>query len=145
MFDEDGNRLSTWTAQSGHEFALSKVQANTQPRHPGVAGVVLETSALPNATSFTHKGVHTSHSIKDAEHILRVATKGSVVLAWVLDDHQNSLEGVYTKNINGVPSAKVVVRELGEYFTITESNPNSASLSDQLATLTARFDALTST
>lgn len=143
MFDRSGNRLSTWTAQSGHEFALSKVEANTEPRHPGVAGVVLETAAEPNAVSFVHKGIHTSHAIKDADHILRVATKGSVVLAWVLDDHQNALEGVYTKFINGVASGTVVVRELGDHFTITESTPNTVSISDEIAVLTARLNALT--
>ena len=142
MFDKQGNRLNSWTAQSGHEFALSKVEANTLSRHPGVAGVVLETAAEPDAVSFTHKGIHTNHLIKDADHILRVATKGSVVLAWVLDDHQNALEGVYTKNINGVASGTVVVRELGDHFTITESNPNTVSISDELAALTARFNEL---
>ena len=143
MFDKAGNRQSTWTAQSGHEFALSKVESNTLSQHTGVAGVVLETAATPNATSFVHKGIHTTHAIKDAEHILRVATQGSVVLAWVLNDHQNALEGVYTKNINGVASGTVVIRELGDHFTITESNPNTVSLSDELALLTARMDALT--
>jgi len=143
-FDSNGQRLSTWTSTNGHAFALSSVEENTVDRHPGVAGVVLERAAEPNATSFLHKGVHDRHPLKDAQHILRVGTKGAVVLAWVIDGHENTLNGVYVKHINGVAVATAVVHQLGDHFTITDTEPASNSLTSQVAILTARLDSLLS-
>lgn len=143
MFDNTGQRVSSFTATNGHEFALSSVSENSENRSRGVAGVVLERAAEPNAGVYTHKGVHGRHLAKNAQNILRVATKGSVVLAWVLDSHENTLDGVYTKNVNGVPTATAVVHQLGDFFTITDTE-GSNSLAAQVATLTERLNALTS-
>ena len=144
MFTSSGNRVSTFEASNGHTFALSSVEENTQDRHTGVAGVVIERAAAPNAGTFLHKGVHDQHLVRNAQHIMRVATKGSVVLAWVLDSHENTLDGVYTKNVNGVPTATAVIHQIGDYFTITDTEDASTSLAAQVATLTARLNELTS-
>ena len=143
MFSQTGKRIDTFSGDEGLTHALGAVTENSTNRNTGIAGVVLERAATPNATSFLHKGVHAQHLLKNPQHILRVATKGSVVLAWVLDIHENALEGVYQKNVNGVPSATAVIRELGDFFTITETSTSPTSLADDLAALTARMDSLT--
>jgi len=143
MFSKAGDRIDAFSDSSGHEYALSSVVEETESRSASVAGIVMETAAEPDAASFLHKGVHSHHTIKNAQHILRVATRGSVVLAWVLDEHENQLEGVYTKLINATPSGKVVVRELGDHFTISETTSSVESLVAEVDQLTARLNELT--
>ena len=63
-----------------------------------------------------------------------------VGMAWVIQGNPSPpLSGFYAKSVNGIHTANVVVDVQGESFTI------SATKSKELDTLTARFDALTST
>ena len=75
-----------------------------------------------------------------------MATPGACVLAWVLDSHENSLDGVYTQYLNGTEGDKFVVRELGENHFSIERIGADATTADMIASieeLTARLDALT--
>ena len=148
MFSSNGQKINTFTAQTGHEFALSQVQACDEIHSKKVAGVVIDHAATPENTSYLHKGVHDNFMVTGNQHIHRLATKGSVVLAWVLaDDHENALDGVYTQFLNGVESGLFIVRELGEdHFTMERVGSNSSidALAQNVSLLTDRFNSLTS-
>ena len=144
MFTQFGERIDSFNADEGHEYALGKVESAQDTQSKKIAGVVIDTSALPASTVFLHKGVHSHHNVSNAEHILRVGVSGSVVLAWVLDAHENKLEGLYDQNVNGTFTKLYVVRELGEdHFSMEPTSVSSASIEDQITELTARLDELT--
>ncbi len=144
MFTRFGERIDSFNGLQGHEYALGKVESAQESHSKKVSGVVIDTAALPDSTVFLHKGVHSNHNVSNAEHILRVGVSGSVVLAWVLDAHENKLEGLYDQNMNGTFTQLYVVRELGEdHFSMEPVSVSSASLEDQIAELTARLDELT--
>ena len=143
MFSKDGTKILNFSGENGYEFALGKVEKLHENNSKRIAGIVLEKAAEPNSTNFLHKGVHSLHAVTDSENIFRIATKGSVVLAWVLDSHENQLEGLYEKQVNGVFKNRVVIRELGEqYFTIEDVQDQELIL-QELETLKSRFDELT--
>ena len=148
MFSTTGQKINNFTAQTGHEWALSQVQPCDEVHSKKVAGVVIEHAATPEDITYTHKGVHSTFSLSDNQHIHRLATSGSVVLAWVLaDDHENALDGVYTQYLNGVEDGLYIVRELGDmYFTMERVGSNSSidAVAQDVDTLTARMDSLTS-
>jgi len=148
MFSSTGQKVNQFTSQNGHEFALSQVEKCDEIHSKKVAGVVIEHAASPEDSSFLHRGVHSHHQVSDNQHIHRLATSGSVVLAWVMiDDHENCLDGVYTQFINGVESGIYCVRELGEeHFSMERIGSNSSidELAQSVDTLTERFNSLTS-
>ena len=147
MFNTLGNNVTSFSAQNGHEFALSQVEPCDTIHSKSVAGIIIDHAAGPGDSSFKHKGDHSVYNCNDNAHIHRLATSGSVVLAWVcVDEHENALDGVYTRYLNGVEDGLYIVRELGdEYFSLERVGSNSSI--DELATsvdlLTDRFDALT--
>lgn len=146
MFSSLGDRIENFSGDDGHEYALSKVEACDTNYSKAVAGVVIGVAAFPDDTSFLHRGVHSYHTIKNNEHILRLATPGAVVLAWVLDAHENSLDGVYTQFINGIEGDLFVIRELGEqHFSIERigADGTTADMIESIDELTARLDELT--
>ena len=148
MFSSTGQKINTFTAQTGHEFALSQIEACDEVHSKKVAGVVIDHAASPEDNYFLHKGVHDNFNISENQNIHRLATAGSVVLAWVLaDNHENSLDGVYTQFLNGVESGLYIVRELGQdHFTMERVGSNSSidALAQEVSLLTDRFDSLTS-
>ena len=143
-FMRNGTREVVYSSSNGHEYAMSSVEPATT-HSTTVAGVVIEKAAGPTDTSYTHKGgVHTSHTLPaDSGHILRVGR--GIALAWVLDSHHGELEGIYTRYVNGVEDStgpyqlRMTARD---QFTIERTTTATAEL--QLASLTARFDALVS-
>jgi hypothetical protein len=142
MFNKSGERIESFDAADGYEFALGKVVPCSSVNSEKVAGVVVEVAATPESNSYTHKGIHTRHHIKNNGHILRLSQ--GVCLAWVLDANENTLPGFYTKFVNGVEKDLHVVRELGDgHFTISNVELNLSTLADDVANLTARLDALT--
>ena len=144
MFLKSGDKLLDFGGDHGHEYALSKVQAPDGTHRVDIAGLVIETAATPNDTNYLHKSVHSRHPIKNNEHVLRISRPGTCALAWVLDDHENSLNGVYTQYANGIEDGTYVIRELGtEYFTIEEINPVLADVEAAVQLLTNRLDNLT--
>ena len=143
---QSGDKIDTFNGEEGHEYALSKVEACDENHSKKVAGVVLETAATPDSSVFLHKGVHSYHSIKNHLHILRLATPGACVLAWVLASHENALDGVYTQYLNGQEGDKFVVRELGEnHFSIERigADATTADMIQSIEELTERLDELT--
>ena len=147
MFKKDGQKISSFSAQNGHEYALSSVAACDQHASTQVAGIVIDHAANPDSVNFIHKGVHSTHQIQDNQHIHRLATSGSVVLAWVLaDKHENSINGLYTELLNGADNGLCIVRSLGvNYFTIDRvgSNTTVNQIRADLDTLTEQFSELT--
>ena len=77
MFSANGQKINSFTAQTGHEFALSQVQACDTVHSKKVAGVVIEHAATPDDDTYVHKGVHSNHDLQDNQHIHRLATSGS--------------------------------------------------------------------
>ena len=144
MFLRDGQKVEEFDDAHGHEYALSSVNETDNWHRTDVAGVVLETAASPSDTQYIQKGVHSSHPIINNNHILRLSTPGSCVLAWVIDEHENSLEGIFVQYINGNQQGEYVVRELGnKFFTIEPLYQSHATLQLEVDTLTARLDLLT--
>ena len=147
MFRKDGSKIESFESANGHEFALSAVEACDEHASTKVAGIILEHAADPTAVTFVHKGVHSEHSITGNQHIHRLATSGSVVLAWVLaDQHDNKLTGIYNEYLNGAFIGLCIVRSLGsEHFTIERvGNSNEISqLRSDIDTLTEQFSELT--
>jgi hypothetical protein len=146
MFLSDGQKLEEFNGDHGHEYAISRVSVpDTGSSHLlDIAGVVIETAAEPSDTTFLHKSVHTRHPVVGNQHILRISRPGSCALAWVLDDHENSLNGVYTQYANGLEEGTFVIRELGtDHFTIEEINPVLSDVSAAVQELTDRLDMLT--
>ena len=146
MFDRSGEKITDFSGEEGHEYALSKIETCDGAHSKKVAGVVLETAAGPDSSAFLHKNVHSYHSVKNNLHIMRLATPGACVLAWVLDGHENALDGVYQQYINGLEGDKFVVRELGEnHFSIERigADATTADMIESIEELAARMDALT--
>ena len=147
MFKKNGDKINTFSAQNGHEFALSSVEENDKHGNTDVAGIILEHAAQPESLNFVHKGVHSTHQIKDNQHIHRLATSGSVVLAWVLaDQHENSLDGLYNEYLNGSDNGICIIRSLGtDYFTIERVGSNNSinELRQDLDNLVQSFSELT--
>ena len=137
-FLPSGNRSQVFSESRGHEHALTSVQSLSSSNK--LAGVVLEVAATESNTSYKHAGVHTTHMVKDHVNVLRVLRHGCV-LAWLLDAHENQLDGVYTIYKNGTESGQSVVRSLGkDHFTIEELD---VDVSDRVTALENKLNALT--
>jgi len=138
MFLKSGERVTSFDDTRGHEHALTSVEELNDKRK--LAGVVLEIAADKDRNTYEHAGVRTNHNISEHKNILRVATKGCV-LAWVIDAHENMLDGLYTLYRNGLEIGQSVVRNLGDtHFTIEHlSNVNE----DRLSALETKFAELT--
>lgn len=138
MFLPSGERVNSFDENRGHEHALTSVE-NLVDRGK-MAGVVLEVAATQDENSYIHRGVHTVHSISNHTNVLRVATNGCA-LAWVLDTHENVLDGLYTLYKNGSAVGQSIVRTLNnDYFTIDHLDNVD---SDRLDALEAKFAELT--
>ena len=147
MFKKDGAKIDDFDSTNGHEFALSSVEHCDEHGSKKVAGVVIDHAANPESVQFVHKGVHSQHLISENQHIHRLATSGSVVLAWVLADlHENRLDGIYTEYLNGAEVGLCICRGLGaDHFTIervADSN-QVTQLRTDLDTLAEQFAELT--
>ena len=143
MHNRNGSQVTNFSAENGHEYAIHAVQNNTDDK---VAGVIIETAAEPGQTTYINKNaIHTSHQVtNNNQYIHRMATSGSIVLAWVsLSDHQNSLSGMYDEYHNGVLQGKAIVRKIdSNYFSISSISTND-SLASRVENLEARLDSLT--
>ena len=138
MFLKSGERVTSFDASRGHEHALASVETLTD--HRKLAGIVLEISATQDKDRYVHAGVHSEHIVKDHTNILRVATNGCA-LAWVLDTHENMLNGLYTLFRNGTAVGQSVVRSLGDtHFTIEHLQNDQ---SDRITQLEDKFAELT--
>ena len=135
--------LQTFDHDLEPDYAMSSVQAHTT--ESSIAGIVLNTAASPSDDRFTHENGFTSqHAISGHGHILRLARPGSVSLAWVLDDHENTWNGVYQKTVNGVHVSDALIRDIDDiYFTIEDLSGSAQNLQDQINSLRERFDSLT--
>ena len=144
MHNRTGAQVSNFSAENGHEYAIHSVQNNTDDK---VAGVIIETAAEPGEFSYTNKnGIYTTHQVtNNSQFIHRMATSGSIVLAWVsLSEHQNTLSGMYTEYHNGIEKGKAIVRKIDENYFSISSISTSDSLASRVEDLEARLDSLTS-
>ena len=141
MVNRNGERIDAFS-QSDMSQALSSVEPASGDTRL-VAGVVIEKAAAEGDTSFTHKGIHTTHSLPaDSKNYYRVGN--DIVLAWVLEESEGELEGIYERYVNGTRD------ETGPYqLTMVASDmfminrTMQASIDLEFAELKARFDALT--
>ena len=136
---ENGHLVTFSETQAPTSIAdIHTVRESTDGDH--TFGVVMELAATANDTSFTNKnGQHNIHNIRDHSNILRVARQGSIVYAWVVDDHENEFEGIYEKTINGTSSGLVAINDVGsEFFVIRSLN----SVEQDVQDIKARLDAL---
>ena len=135
--------LETFDHDSSNAHSMPSVKAHTNESN--LAGIVLSTAARPSDNEYKHEnGFDSIHSISGHTHVVRLARPGSVCLAWVIDDHQNTWNGVYEKTINGVVSGSAVVRDIDdEHFSIEAINDEN-NLQSQIDALTAKLEALTS-
>lgn len=142
MFTSNGTKQEQWTSENGYEFALSRVEPASNHSNL-IAGVIQEKAAVPGQNSFTHKGIHTTHSLPaNNQFVYRVAR--DVTLAWVLDDHENELEGIYNRYVNGeldTTGPYQLQMVSSDIFAIDRTM--AASLENELAELRARFNNLT--
>lgn len=137
----DGH-LVAWTGEESIHSAdgLSRVE----PANGGViAGVVKHLAADVGDKYFTHRGIHTKHNVPGTSKIYRVGR--DIVLAWVLvDDHENELEGVYQRYVNGeLDSTGPYQIQMVSSDTFSIDRTMGASINTELAELRARIDALT--
>lgn len=138
MFLADGKRKENFD----HNFALSSIRAASD-YSTTVAGIVTEKAAETGDYSFTHKGIHTTHLLpQDLKKLYRVGR--DVQIAWVIDDSMNEIEGVYQRYVNGTldttgPYQLSMISN--DVFSIDRTI--AASIEQELSTLRARFDALT--
>ena len=130
--------LDTFDHTAGLHYATPSVEEGNGT----IAGVVIDNVAKPDDNSWTHANSFTSqHAISGHENILRVAPRG-IILAWVIDDHENTFNGIYEKSINGTNTGQAVIRNIDdEYFSI-EAVGND--LANEVANLKEKFDTLTS-
>ena len=142
MFTRNGSKKEEWTSEDGFEFALSRVEPATS-NSIVVAGVIQEKAAEPGQNSFIHKGIHTNHTLpENNQYVYRVAR--DVTLAWVFDDHENELEGVYQRYVNGeLDTTGPYQLQMVSTNTFAIDRTMAASLETELADLRARFDSLT--
>ena len=142
MFKRNGTKKEEWTSEDGFEFALSRVEP-AESNSTIIAGIVQEKAADPGQKSFTHKGIHTTHALpQNNEYVYRVAR--DVTLAWVFDDHENELEGIYQRYVNGQLDATGPYQlQMVSSDTFAIDRTMAASLENELADLRARFDSLT--
>ena len=142
FFDERGQRIDSFSSDKGFQYALSSV-IPTSTHSQAVAGIVLNKAAAPTDRTFSHVGAaHSVHTLPDdVGHIYRIGR--DIALAWVVDSHQNELEGLYTKYVNGVEdtSGKYQLTMCGR--DVFKIEPTVTSMIDtQVAELTARFNTL---
>ena len=141
MFLASGERTMAFDESRGHEHALTSVESLSNREQ--LAGIVLGTAADPQSTTYKHGGVHSNHPIRDHSFILRVLANGCA-LAWVLDTHENRLDGLYTMYRNGVETGQSVVRSLGpDHFTIEQVGNFSVDVDDRVTLLEEKFAELT--
>ena len=145
MHNSIGASVTNFSADNGHEYAIQEVEHNSN-ENDKVAGIIIDTAAQPGQTQYTNKnGIHVTQNVaNNTQFIHRMATSGSIVLAWIcLDDHENSLNGMYDEYENGILKGKAIVRKIdNEYFSIS-SIASSDSFSSRVTELEARLDALT--
>ena len=140
-----GERKTTFDGSSGYHYAYSKVGlANS---YSGVtAGVVIDKVAQAGDSTFTHSGIETTHQLpQDVENVYRVAR--DVCLAWVFaDEHDNELEGVYKKYINGEEQSEAYILQMvsTDTFHIAPSSGGIVADNTEIEALRERLDALTS-
>lgn len=134
--------LQTFDHDIGHDYAMPSVRKHTTEN--STAGIVLNTAATPSDRFFTHENAFKSrHMITGHDQIVRLARPGSISLAWVIDDHDNTWNGVYQKSINGTYVSDALIRDIDEtYFTI-EDLSHGGDLQNQIDSLRERFDQLT--
>ena len=140
---EDGH-LVAWTGEDSIHSAdgLSRVEP-AGPNAGVIAGVVKHLAANVGDKYYTHYGIHTRHNIPGTSKIYRVGR--DIVLAWVLvDDHDNELEGVYQRYVNGeLDSTGPYQIQMVSSDTFSIDRTMGASISTEVAELRARLDALT--
>ena len=141
MINNAGQRIDAFS-QHDISSALSSVEPATSNTNR-LAGIVIEKAASPGDRQFTHKGVHSIHSLPtDSKTLYRVGN--NIVLAWVLGESQGEMEGIYQRYVNGTldttgPYQLTMVSS--DMFTIHRTMQASVEL--ELAELKARFDSLT--
>ena len=142
MFTSNGTKKEEWNSHDGFEFALSRVEPAAS-NSTVVAGIIQEQAAIPGQAKFTHKGIHTTHKLSGTSgYIYRVAR--DVTLAWVFDDHENELEGIYQRYVNGaLDTTGPYQLQMVSSDTFAIDRTMAASLENELADLRARFDSLT--
>lgn len=135
-----GRRKTTF--EGSHSHALSSVTLSPAGSNT-VAGVVVEKAAEPGSRSYTQKGIHTRHVLPtDSQHIYRVGR--DVCLAWVLDDHENELEGVYARYVNGeLDDTGPYQLSMVSTDTFAIDRTFAATLDNELNEIKQRLDALT--
>ena len=145
MHNSIGASVTNFSADNGHEYAIQEVEHNSNENNK-VAGIIISTAAQPGQTQYTNKnGIHVTQNVaNNTQFIHRMATSGSIVLAWIdLDGHENSLSGLYNEYLNGVLKGKAVVRKIdSNYFSIS-SIASLDSLSSRVSELEGRLDSLT--
>lgn len=143
MFTANGGKKEEWSSRDGFEYALSRVEPASD-NSTVIAGIVQEKAADPGQRHFTHKGIHTTHTLPvNNQYVYRVAR--DVTLAWVFDDHENELEGVYNRYVNGeLDTTGPYQLQMVSSNMFAIDRTMAASLENELADLRARFDSLTS-
>ena len=142
MFKTNGTKKEEWSSIDGYEYALSRVEPASDSSAV-IAGIVQEKAAEPGQSRFTHKGIHTTHALpSNNQYVYRVAR--DVTLAWVFDDHENELEGVYNRYVNGeLDTTGPYQIQMVSSDTFAIDRTMAASLENELADLRARFNNLT--
>ena len=136
----NGTRRDNFS-QTDYSAALSSVEPAADDSNT-IAGIVIEKAAQTGDKTFTHKGVHTTHGLpNDIQNLYRVAN--DITLAWVLEESEGELEGVYQRYVNGQ------LDDTGPYqLTMVSSDTFvinrtiQAAINLEVATLKARFDSL---
>ena len=82
MFLANGEKVNSFSAETGHEFALSQVQACDEVHSKKVAGVVIEHAASPEDDTYVHKGVHSNHDLQDNQHIHYTVWPQAALWCW---------------------------------------------------------------
>ena len=136
--DKDGKRVNEYR----DNFILSDVVPASN-NSSLIAGVIVEKAAQAGDTRYTHKGVHSTHPLPtNVKNIYRVAN--NLALAWVLDECQGELEGVYKRYVNGVEDTTGPYQlSMTSTDTFVINRTMQANIELSLADLKARFDALT--
>lgn len=141
MINADGTRQVAFS-ETDLSAALSSVEPATDDSNT-IAGIVIEKAAETGDRSFTHKGVHSHHTLpSDLQNLYRVGN--DISLAWVLEESEGEIEGVYQRYVNGQlddtgPYQLTMVSS--DTFVINRTIQAAVNL--ELATLKARFDSLT--
>lgn len=136
--------LESFNHSSSNAHSMPSIKAHSDENV--LAGIVLSTVAGPSDTEYLHENSFSSrHSITGHNHIVRLARPGSVCLAWVIDDHENTWNGIYEKTINGGVTGTAVIRDIDdEHFSIDLIAENTSNLQEQIDALREKLETLTS-